>query len=59
MQGLLLDLEQLAAGRILQDQRIPETKRLTVDLKPRSPAWFSIQKSSPIENIFSRIRYCV
>ncbi len=30
VQGLLLDLEQLAAGRVLQDQRVPEADRVGV-----------------------------
>ena len=59
VQGLLLDLESsLPDG----SRRIGVSRRrsaLPSTLNARSPAWFSIQKSSPIENIFSRIRYCV
>lgn len=33
VQGLLLDLEELFAGRVPQDQRAPEAERIAVDLE--------------------------
>jgi hypothetical protein len=53
--GLLLDFEELVGGR---SRRISVSRRRSVlppTLNARSPAWLSIQQSSPIENIFSRI----
>ena len=44
---------------VLQHQRLADRSALPSTLNTRWPSSFSIQKSSPIANIFSRIRYFV